>query len=882
LTPLERPAFLDRACAGDPSLRPAVEALLAAEAASSDFLEAPIGSYLPPLPAQETASAPDGDGCPPGTILGPYRVLAEIARGGMGAVYLAERADGQFEHRVALKLVRAGLDQPEILRRFLGERQILARLDHPHIARLLDGGIAPDGRPWLAMEYVEGRSLTVHCEEGRLGVRERLRLFTDVCDAVRFAHQNLIVHRDLKPANILVTPGGAVKLLDFGIAKLLESNAGEAEPATRTELRMLTPEYAAPEQVRGEPVTTATDVYALGAVLFELLTGRRAHRFERHTPAEVERVVCDIEPERPSAVATLPVEGELDAIVLKALEKLPARRYASSEAMLDDVRRFLSGMPVQARPQTLGYRTRKFLRRHRVGVGAAAAVMLALAGGLGATLWQAAEARREAGRARAVTTFLAGLFQVADPEQSRGREITARELLERGVAHIDSGLAGEPEVQAELLGVLGRIHQGLGLLDRADSLLRRSVEMVRAGAGDRIALAARLTELGSVLQNRSEYAAAASVLTEALVIRRREPGRNDAEMSVTLGNLAATLHSLGKDSAAESVYRETLRLDSAAFGPDSPELAQDLSNFGVMWDDLGQAFRADTVLREALRIRLARFDSTHPAVLRDLHNYAGALSGLGQLEASERLTRRVLELRSRVLPPDHPDFGFSLHQLGVTLEGQARWAEADSAYRASLDLRRRTLGPENALTMATLNNLAIVRYRVGDLDEAASLMREVVRIWSSLLGNEHTNTLTAANNLGAILVARNQLEEAEPLLERVIATRRRLTGGTDVNVAMPLRNLGVLYRRTGRLAQAERALEESVRIYRAVLPAAHPRLGEALTDLGRVFLDQTRFPEAERALREALEIRVAALGAGDPRTAETRAELARAAGQARP
>ena len=871
----DRAAFLDRACAADPSLRPEVDALLAAEAASSGFLEDPVGSYLA-APGPEGDPPAEADECPPGTVLGPYRILHEIARGGMGAVYLAERADGQYEQRVALKLVRAGLDHGELRRRFLAERQILARLDHPRIARLVDGGIAPDGRPWLAMEYIDGRSLTQFSDAHRLGIGDRLRLFAAVCEAVRYAHQNLIVHRDLKPANILVTADGTVKLLDFGIAKLLDTNPDGTEADTRTELRVLTPEYAAPEQIRGDPITTATDVYALGAVLYELLAGRRAHRFERPTPAEIERVVCETEPERPSAVSSLPVEADLDAVVLKALEKEPARRYHSVEALLDDVRRFLDGLPVQARAPTLGHRARKFIRRHRVGVGAAAAVILALAGGLGVALWQAREAGREAGRAVAVTRFLVGLFQVADPAYSRGREITARELLDRGVAGLDSGLAGQPSVQAELLGVLGTIHHGLGFLGRADSLLRRSIAMIRSGAGDRLTLAARLTDLGGVLENRSQYAAAESVLTEALAIRRRELGTRHADVAVTLGNLAATLHSLGKDSVAELMYRDVLRIDSVAFGPESPELAQDLSNLGVMWDDLGQPARADTALRKALAIRLARYDSTHPLVLNDLGNYAGSLMGLARFAEAERLTRRVLELRRRVFPPDHPDHGYSLHQLGVVLEQQGRWNESDSAYRAALELRRRVMGPENDLTMASLNNLAITRYRVGDYAEAASLMREVVRVWTGTLGAEHSRTLTASNNLGAILVAGSQLAEAEPLLERVIASRRRMHGDTDLNVALPLRNLGVLYRRTGRLDEGEQALREAVRIYRAVLPAGHPRLGEALTDLGRVFIEQRRFADAEAALREALAIRAAALGDDDPRTAETRTELERA------
>ncbi|MGH7528613.1 MAG: serine/threonine-protein kinase, partial [Gemmatimonadales bacterium] len=503
LAPEARAAYLDHACAGDAALRAEIDALLAADAGSGDFPEA-AEAYFPSLMgAAADAAQPPAGGLAAGTVIGPYRVVRELAQGGMGAVYLAERADGQFEQRVALKLIRAGLDSVEVQRRFLAERQILARLNHPNIAKLLDGGIAAEGRPWFAMELVDGSPLLAWCDERKLGLTERLRIFEAVCDAVRYAHQNLVVHRDLKPSNILVTTDGRVKLLDFGIAKVLEGGAegqrgsgADVAPLTRTELRILTPEYAAPEQVRGEPVTTATDVYALGAVLYELLAGQRVHRFDRHTPAEIERVVCETDPEPPSAAAMQDVaasaarrteprrlrrllRGDLDTIVLKALQKDPARRYPSAEALLDDLRRFESGLPIKARPESRTYRLGKFVRRHGVGVAAGTALFLALLAGLGGTLWQARAAAREASRAVAVKDFLVGLFQESDPAQARGRNITADELLARGIQRLDTALTRDPALQSELLGELGKIHRELGLFERADSLLERSVRLAR-------------------------------------------------------------------------------------------------------------------------------------------------------------------------------------------------------------------------------------------------------------------------------------------------------------------------------------------------------------------------------------------------------------------
>ena len=391
LGPEDRSALLDRTCAGDPELRAQVEAMLVG-ADSDEFLMSPAAVLAASM--LEAESPTDGSSALQGALVGPYRLVRELGHGGMGIVYLAERADGHFEQRVALKLIKRGMDSDEILRRFLGERQVLARLNHPHIARLLDGGVSTEGQPWFAMEYVEGVPLNRSCEERQLGVEERLALFGKVCQAVHYAHQNRVIHRDLKPSNILVTAAGEIKLVDFGIAKVLYHDP-EDEAVTNTEYRMMTPEYAAPEQVRGEPVTTATDVYALGAILYELLTGRHAHQLKRGAVAERERVICLVEPDPPSvAVRGTPrdrlrrrLAGDLDTIVLKALRKKPLHRYPSVEALLDDLERHRTGLPVRARPDSMTYQARKFLGRNRRELRVAAiAAVLAVLGGVAALM----------------------------------------------------------------------------------------------------------------------------------------------------------------------------------------------------------------------------------------------------------------------------------------------------------------------------------------------------------------------------------------------------------------------------------------------------------------------------------------------------------------
>jgi len=883
LESLARSAFLERVCAGDPELRGDVELFLAADSASEDFLEDSVERYLPVL-------AGVGSGLSAGAPVGPYRVLRELAHGGMGTVYLAERADGQFEQQVALKLIRRGMDSAEVHRRFRAERQILARLNHPHIARLLDGGITADGQPWFAMEYVDGEPLVAWCEARQIPVAARLALFRDVCDAVRYAHQSLVVHRDLKPSNILVTHQGQVKLLDFGIAKLLEDGregmvgGGAVEsPATRTEMRVMTPEYAAPEQVRGEPVTTATDVYALGAVLYELLTHQRAHRFDRQTPAEVERVICGTEPTRPSQIVEglrrKELRGDLDTIVLKALEKDPLRRYPSAEALLEDLRRFQGGLPIAARPDSLDYRARKFLRRHRAGVAAGGALLLALLGGLATTLWQAEAKAREAAKAREVKDFVVNLFQVSDPAESRGRDITARELLERGVRRVDSALGRQPAVQEELLGVLGKIYRELGLYAQADTLLGRAVDVAkRAYGADHPEVAARLTDEGTALNELGQYAAAESVLGQALDIRRRTQGAGHVDFANTMGELANSLADAGKAVRAESLYRAVLAIDLKRLGPEHLEVASDLENLGVLLaDQLDQLEEADSVYRAALAIRRRQLDAGHPLVLNLLGNIAGNLHSLGRFAEAESLWREALTGRRRLHPKGHPDVAYSLNGLAALLETMGRWTEAETLYVQALAQRRQLLGPDHPMTMASLNNLAIVRYRMGDLAGAEEAFREALRVWRRSLGQDHQYTLKAMNSLGAVLSEGGKYGEAETLLRQALDGQRRQLGDSGVDAAITRRNLGQLLHRTGRLDEAEQVLRMALATYRRELPDSHPRTAEALTALGEVLTDQERGAEADSLLREALAIREAKLDSTDFRIPESREALALAA-----
>jgi serine/threonine-protein kinase len=823
-----------------------------------------------------------------GTLVGPYRVLRELARGGMGAVYLAERADGQFEQRVALKLVQSRMASDEIHRRFLSERQILARLHHPHIAQLLDGGLTLEGQPWFAMEYVDGAPLTTWCAERRLGLDARLQLFEAVGEAVRYAHQNLVVHRDLKPSNILVTGAGVVKLLDFGIAKVLEDGQtggwadGQQLPETRTELRVMTPEYAAPEQVRGGPVTTATDVYALGAVLYELLTDVRAHRFERHTPAEVEHVVCETEPPRPSAVlaAGAPshlhrrLRGDLDTIVLKALRKDPTRRYSSAEALLDDLRRYRTGLPVRARPDSVGYRAGKFVRRHRLGVAAGAAVAIAVIAGLAGTAWQARVAQGEAAKQRAVTEFLVGLFQVSDPEQSRGREISARELLERGTQRVDTALAREPELQEKLLHVLGVIHRELGLYGRADTLLGRAVQLSRSVHGSRSPeLAAGLSDWARVLTQQARFGSADSALQLALAIRQRTFGPEDSSVAATMRAMGELERARGNFDSAQSLHRKALALDRKRFGDEHILVAENLGRLGNVLAEADNLAAADTAYSQSLAIYSRLLDPEHPAVATGQFNVASVRLQQGRFEEAEQLGRDALEKRRRLYPRGHADVAQSLTDLGTTLTNQGRRQEAETLYVEAIALWRTLLGPDNPETATALNNLAVLRYEDGDLSGAEGTFREVLAIRTRMLGKEHRNTLVTMGNLASVLKEQGKYDESEALQRQALAVRRRVLGNSHEDVGTSVAALGTLFKAKGDFPGAERWFREALAISRASLPADHPVLAFRFHGLGEALSEQGRTREAESMLREALAIRLAKLPPGDRLTASTQRAL---------
>jgi tetratricopeptide (TPR) repeat protein len=803
--PDEQLAFAERAAGGDTEVHAEVLRLLYAHRREG-FLESP-------LPLADRLHAAMAAEPPVPERVGPWRIERLLGRGGMGAVYLGQRADGQFEQRAAVKLIQR--HTPGVLRRFLEERRILALLEHPGIARLLEGGVTPQGLPYFAMELVDGVPLTRYCDEHHLPVARRLELVAQVCDAVSYAHQHLVIHRDLKPSNILVTADGRPKLLDFGVAKLLAA-AGGAE-LTETHLPAMTPEFAAPEQVRGEAVSTATDVYALGVVLFLLLADRYPYDVRGKSFAELAWIISQEEPPRPSAVTDpgrrRELAGDLDLIVLTALRKDPARRYQTPAELADDLRRYRDGRPIRARADSAGYRLAKFAGRNRGALAAVAAVLVLLAGGLARERSLRHRAELEAQKAREVGDWVVSVFDVADPMGPARRdssEVTARALLERGARRVDSSLAGQPEIQAQLRGVFGRAYTSLGLYDRAIEQLHQAlaqhlalygeqsllvaddramlgealVNLDRYGEADpylraalqtRRALSARsdptaesLDQLGTSYQRQNRYADAEPLFREALAIRRGVAGDTSVAVALSLNNLGVLLYLKTAYPDAEAAYREALAIFLRSLGERHPRTAETEQNLAQVLQQEGRIEEAEGLYRQALATKRLLLGNANPSVTINLNNLADLLMNTGRLDEAEALVREALVLDRRMFGNAHSYVAAGLGNLASVLKLKGEFAEAEQVYLQALAIdRERFTAPHRSIAL-DLNNLGNIRRLQGDARGGEAYYRAALDQSQRTLGEDHTNTIAVGVNLGRTLVEEGRMAEAEALLQPAI------------------------------------------------------------------------------------------------------------------
>jgi len=642
----ERQAWLHRVC-GDSELRREVESLLAFEDDLDGFIEEPVMAAV-------SRAVDEREALPELRKVGPFRLLSLLGRGGMGSVYLAARQE-DFEQRVALKLLSPGLASESTIRRFEAERQILARLEHPNIARLLDGGTSAEGLPYFAMEVVEGLPIDHYCVEKKLSLRARLELILEVCSALQLAHQNLIIHRDLKPGNILVDTAGVPKLLDFGIAKILLEDNSVAAPTAQA----FTVFYASPEQLKGEPIGTTSDVYSLGVVLFQVLTGALPLAPEGRGHFEIMRAICEEEPALASAVvgrgeASLyrSLSGDVDAILAKALRKEPAQRYASVENLANDIRSHLDNRPVKARAGNSLYYFGKYLRRHRFAVAGAIFFLLLVLGFTAALLRQLRETEKARVRAEGVSNFLVDLFQAAAPDRQSAAEPTLRQLLSRGRQNLELGLDLDPQERATLSLKLGEVYYKLGDYAEAETLLAEAIKIWRReSAGENANLAAAVNDLAMVYYARGEYARAETLLRECIALRRQF-GREE-DLLKPMNNLAAILLARGEVAEAEEIYRESLTRRRAALGPRHKNVATSLRSLASVLLIEGKPEQAEPLLREALSIREEVFGPTSPPVAAVLLSLAKVDENLGHLEAAQALQAKALAIYRDELGEDH-------------------------------------------------------------------------------------------------------------------------------------------------------------------------------------------------------------------------------------
>jgi eukaryotic-like serine/threonine-protein kinase len=857
-----------------------------------------------------------------GQTIGAYKLERPLGAGGMGTVWLGRRGDGRFDGQVAIKLLNLAVLDQVGQERFRREGTLLARLSHPNIARLFDAGVSAGGQPYLVLEYVQGQRIDVFADEHRLTVVERVRLIVDVLAAVSHAHANLIVHRDLKPSNILVSADGTAKLLDFGIAKLLVAESGEDLNTLSRDGRALTPDFGAPEQLRGGPIVMATDVYSIGVLLYLLLTGRRPYELAGRSAADIERIVCDSTPGRPSATfdstgtptddqksralarGATPahlrrrLRGDLDTIVMKALRKEPERRYVTVAALHDDLHRCLKGHPVLARPDRVAYRMRKFAGRHRAGVAVAAVLFGLVAGGVIRERTLRARAEVEARKARTVEEYLVSVFDVANPfapPGTRGDDVTARALLDRGAARVNSSLSAQPEVQAELREVLGNVYVNLGLFDTAEPLLRSALEQRRtlygvrhpsvAAAMDRLgdllvresrfdeaepllreALAQRrallgdthadtaqsMDHLGTLFQERSDYDAAEPLFREAIAVRRRIHGPDHEDVATSLNNLGLLLHFKARDAQTEQLYREALAIYVRRLGEDHPSTAQTEHNLAQVLEESGRLDEAEALYRRALASKRRTLGSAHPSVTVNLNNFANFLAvEQGRLDEAEVLVREALALDRQMFHEPHAYVAESLRRLGMVLRLKGDFDGAERSYRQALAMNRTLFGAEHLRIASSLNHIALTLQAKGDLAGAIALFRQSLAQYRRLVGEQHVNYRTVRNNLARALRENGDAAEAEGMFRAALDRADLATRAHREQAIAAQVGLGLTLSDQGRAAEAIPLLERAVAMSRDRFGPDHWRTGEAQMALGIALTASGQPESAEPILRDA-------------------------------
>ncbi len=895
-------ALMDR-CDGDAELVVAVRSLLDSADRSDGFLDAPVPAALADFISQQTE--PDLVG----STIGDYRVTDLIASGGMGTVYKAKHKDESDRSPVAIKVIRHGMYGPDAAKRFDRERQALSGLHHPNVASMIDGGVTTAGLAYLVMEYIDGESIDAYCDARAASPRERLRLILDVCAAVSHAHRNLLIHRDIKPSNILVGRDGVVKLLDFGIAKLIpEDGSDAAQTRTMTERRVVTPQYAAPEVIRGEPASTAMDVYSLGLVVYELLTGRRPYDLTNRSARAAEEIICDSAPVAPSTVVTRPNEpvsssgtrklasagelarlrdstpeqlrreymGDLDIVVAAALHKDTTRRYASVEHFAADIERYLNGFPVLARKDSASYRAKKFYQRHKLGVVAACVMFASLVGGVGAGAYGLLNARAEAHRARVeaakssqINAFLQDMLGGADPEHGR-TDITVREMMDLASARVDAVSLPDPQVKAAVHRTLGQTYLDLGLADQAESHLRQALALLRPlRSSARMDLCRSLLGLGKALRVTGTHAEAVAALTEALEISRSLPGAATALTVQSMVALSGVRFDQGAFDEATALLRGAVDLAQKSFGDHHRTVAEAMEKLGVTLSDRGRRDEAATLCQQALDINRSLYGPRHVRVSNSLRHLAIVRHQQFKYNEAEVLYREALDIHMELFGERHPQVARIMNNLGVLLRTTGRVVEARTMLERALTLRRDLFGNEHEAVASTLNNLATAM----DAVSAEPIIRKSLVISKAVHGARHHSVGRTLQNLATSLKDQRKFAEAEPLYRRSLDILGETFGTNHPSYAFALTGLAEVLIQRQAYAKAEPLLRDSIRSREASAPKNDGLKGTALGFLGAVLLERNALNEAEESLLEAYQITSAVSGKLSPEARTQAAQL---------
>ncbi len=789
LSPELRSTFLDAACAQNPELRAEVDSLLSAHGDAGELSLAPWSEQVL-------------DAALVGQSIGPYRLLRKLGEGGMGQVWLAEQT-APVRRQVAVKLISGGMFNSVVLQRFQSERQSLAIMDHPSIAKVFDAGATPQGQPYFVMEFVEGLPITKYCDLKKLSIPDRLRLFVQVCDGIQHAHQKAIIHRDIKPANILVvevdgkpTP----RIIDFGLAKAVAAPDSGETLFTQAGAFLGTPGYTSPEQSDPsvQDIDTRADVYSLGVVLYELLTGDLPfdpQRLRKQSIDQVLRLLRDEDPPSPSTkvssdrttssalaalrgtdsaqLATL-LRGDLDWITMKALERDRERRYASPSEFAADLNRYLSNRPVLARPASAGYRLQKYIRRNRVAVSVAAGALVLL---LAFTVTQAFQLRRitrERDRANRITAFMTSMFKVSDPSQARGNSITAREILDKSSKEIETGLAQDPLLQAQLMDLMGTVYQSLGLFPQSQPLLEKAVaiRLRLLGAENPDTLRSQGT-LAWSLAYQSKPADAERMLRETLQTQRRVLGTENADTAATMNHLAGAILFQGHFPESDKLNRETLDIRRRILGPEHELTLQSMFNLSLELQESGQYAEAEKWQLEALEIQRRVLGPYHPSTLASMRSLAAIYDDEGHFPQAEKLFRETLELDRKYWGPEHPETLRCMHRLALVIFEQGRYKEAEPQIRELLAVKRRVLGPQSADIVGTIEMLALCLAHEGRIVDAEPLFREALQT-TTRLGVEKDYAEANFDYASGLVVA-GRRDEAFPYLRKAVELHWRET-----------------------------------------------------------------------------------------------------------